>query len=285
LCWEKDVHTSIWFTAHHDFPKFAFGSALVRAHPLYIMRRGHADADAEAADGQSWVDDRLAAEPKAPGQKRSRDAKTFSAKNLMRLGAIAAACWLIGAHQLVFAIFTGVSCSPSTVRAGSNISCTITRSALASESDLSITQVGNAGAITLVDEASTQYRVTFSTRAAGAAGVRVTHSLFWRTSWAEVQAAPAATVDVACEPAQVAPRAEVRCAVTPRDVFGNVAEVEKPPGASADYFSVQAVGGARDIVVHDEHVSLVAGDAPGSRAGIAVVLAGTRMEGSVAVIG
>ena len=171
------------------------------------------------------------------------------------------------------------------MRAGSNVTCTITRSALASESDLSITQVGGAGPIALVGERATEYRVAFSTRAAGAAGVRVTHSLFWRNAWVQVLAGPAATVDVACQPAQVAPQAQVSCAVTPRDLFGNAAEVEKPAGAAAIYFSVQAVGSARDIAVHDAHVTFVAGDASGSRAGIAVVLAGTRAESIVAVVG
>ena len=58
------------------------------------MRRApHAEADAEAADGHSWVDDRLAAEPKAPDQKRSRDDNTCSAKNLARFGAIVGPSW------------------------------------------------------------------------------------------------------------------------------------------------------------------------------------------------
>ena len=86
-------------------------------------------------------------------------------------------------------------------------------------------------------------------------------------------------------PPMVAPGTVVWCEVTTRDAFGNVAEVRKPVGAAADYFAVAHVGSAREVTVHDSHVSFVAGEA-GTRAGIAIVLNGQRaVESTVTVQG
>ena len=243
-----------------------------------------------ANDRAVWVDDRLAGEPKAPGQKATRQGASHWPTRFFQAAAVIAACYIIGVHELVFAAFTSVHCTPSMVQAGRNVSCSISMGRFGSEADLSITQVGVAGQITLVDESSHSYRIAFGTRKAGDAGVRVTHSMFWSTSWVEVVAAPAVSIDVKCGPPRVALGTAVNCAVTPRDRFGNEGEVERPPGSESSYFSVYATGCARELVVHDAHVSLFAGDAASgstacTRAGVSVILDGSTVSSAVDVGG
>ena len=235
--------------------------------------------DVEAAE-TTWIDDRLAGESKAHKSPRGSG---YSPRSIAQLIALAVVCWTIGVHEMIFAAFTRVHCTPLLVRAGSNASCIVQRSILSSDNGLTITQVGTAGTIMMMDEQSTSYHVSFTTRASGAAGVRVTHAWFWHTAWVEVIPAPAVAVDVACRPQQVPPGADVRCAVTPRDAFGNPGAVEKPMAVSAKFFSVSAIGSASQLAVHDEYVSFVAGDQVGSRAGIVVTLAGKPVESSVQI--
>eukprot|EP00966_Prymnesium_polylepis_P050824 1176849-Prymnesium_polylepis.1 len=76
--------------------------------------------------------------------------------------------------------------------------------------------------------------------------------LFWSSATVEVLAGAATgRVEVACTPPRVRVGEEVRCTVVPRDRFGNVAEVEKPEGASSSYFSVAKTGVAGELTVHD----------------------------------
>ena len=238
---------------------------------------------AKDVEAGAFVDDRLAAEPKARSDKPKVGEPSSLPVRLFRVGAAVAACYMVGAHELVLAAFTSVTCAPAIVRAGGNATCDVRTGALSSDADLSITQTGGAGRIVLLSESAHAYRVSFSTRTAGAAGVRVSHSIFWSSAAVEVLAGPARSVDVECAPARAAPGKEVRCAVTPRDAFGNAAEVEKPAGAPANYFAVSAVGDATNLVVHDTDVSFTLGGEAGSRAGIAVTLDGRRVESTVEV--
>ena len=89
-------------------------------------------------------------------------------------------------------------------------------------------------------------------------------------------------VELSCAPRRVRVGEEVRCAVVPRDRFGNAADVEKPAGAPATYFSVARTGGAGEVVVHDAYVSFVA--ATVGRAGVAVTLDRVRVLDDVEVV-
>jgi hypothetical protein len=247
------------------------------------MRRAK---DIEAAAGNSFVDDRLAAEPKAQTQKprAGEDGGSSSLTTALRICAVLAACYIVGVHELVFAAFVSVTCTPSVVPAGANVTCMVSTGSLSSEAELTITQTGTAGRLVLLSETAQAYLVSFSTRAAGVAGVRLSHSLiFWSSASVEVLPGPAVSVDVLCAPPRVAAGTQVRCAVTPRDQFGNAAEVAKPAGVADDYFGVTQVGGATQLAVHDDHVSFVAGGA-GARAGVAVMLDGRRVESTVVVV-
>ena len=242
---------------------------------------------AKDVEAGAFVDDRLAAEPKA--HKPRAEASSLPVR-LARVAALLGACYLVGVHELVFAALTSVRCAPTTVRAGANVTCDVATGALSSDADLSITQTGGAGQIALLSEGAHAYRITFGTRAAGAAGVRVSHSIFWSHAAVEVLAGPAVTVEVDCSLADgvtaAAVGSEVRCAVTPRDAYGNAAEVEKPEGAPEGYFTVTHVGGASKLAVHDTEVSFVVAQPVGGkagRAGVAVTLDGTRVESTVAV--
>ena len=251
---------------------------------MRLFRRAPAgDVEAAQAAAAFYADDRLLGEPKSSAQKPPREGSAQGC--LVRLGAVLVGCYLTGLHELVFAGFTTISCVPSVVRAGTNVTCQIMTAPLSSELDLSITQLGHAGPIALLEEAGREqhtYRVTFSTTHAGSAGVRVTHMLFWSTSNVEVQPAPATgSVEVACTPAHVRVGEEVRCAVTPRDQYGNIAEVEKPDGAASSYFSVTRTGNAGELSVHDSFVAFSASTA--GRAGVAVTLDGIRSTSEVEV--
>ena len=239
--------------------------------------------DVETGGNIAFVDPRTGSSKTA---KPNKDASTSSATAFyLRLGAALVACYLLGVQDLLLAALTSVNCQPSTIRAGSNVTCEITTGALSSEADLSITQTGSAGRIIMLSDVAHAYRVAFSTRLAGQAGVRVSHSIFWSSASVEVIAKPAVLVEIACEPKATPVGSSVRCAVTPRDEYGNAAEVEKPGGQDGDghYFAVTHVGGAKDLAVHDADVSFVVGGEVGSKAGIAVTLNGRRVEGTVEV--
>ena len=179
-----------------------------------------------------------------------------------------------------------VECAPLVPTAGTNVTCSIrSRSGGA---DVRIVQQGTAGLITLLSDAAEgggEYRVSFATASAGPAGVRVVGPLIWRSVWVDVVALAASTTDVSCAPARAVQGEEVRCAVVPRDVFGNLADVVTPPEAPAHYFSVSRIGAARDVTVHDADVSFVVGAGTGdARAGIAVTLDGRRSEATIEVV-
>ena len=237
---------------------------------------------AKDCEAGSFVDDRLAAEPKAHADKTRAEPVSGFVK-LLRIAALVVCCYLVGVQELVLAAFTSVSCAPVVATAGSNVTCDVQTGMLSSEADLSITQIGAAGRIVLLSESAHAYRVAFGTRAAGAAGVRVAHSIFWSVASVEVVAGPAVRVEVDCGEQSAAVGTEVRCAVMPRDAFGNVADVEPPEGRAKSYFAVARVGGATDLKVHDAHVSFVVGGEVGARCGIAVTLDGTRVESTVEV--
>ena len=152
---------------------------------------------------------------------------------------------------------------------------------------LSITQLGVAGALVLTNDAQHRYTLTFATRVTGDAGVRATHLPFWSSSVVEVLADIAVSVDVHCVPPRVSPGSDVRCAIEPRDRFGNVAEVEPPPSGVKNFFTVARLGNARDLVVHDTYVSFRAGAPPdgeaSTSAGVVVTLDGRRVESTVSV--
>lgn len=239
------------------------------------MRRAK---DVESA----FVDDRVLAEPKARSDKPATGAPTSLGVKILRLVVFLVACALLGVQDMLFAALTTVSCQPAVVRAGTNVTCDVRTGLFSTDADLSITQTGTAGMLWLLSESVHSYRVAFATSRAGAAGVRLTHSIFWSRATVEVVPAAAATVEVLCAPPKVMAGAEVKCDVTPRDAFGNPADVEKPPGAADSYFSVSHVGGATALAVHDTYVSFVAGES-GSRCGVAVVLDGRRVESVVQV--
>ena len=237
--------------------------------------------DVETGGNIAFVDPRTGSSKTA---KPNKDASTSATAFYLRLGAALVACYLLGVQDLLLAALTSVNCQPSTIRAGSNVTCEITTGALSSEADLSITQTGSAGRIIMLSDVAHAYRVAFSTRLAGQAGVRVSHSIFWSSASVEVIAKPAVLVEIACEPKAAPVGSSVRCAVTPRDEYGNAAEVEKPEeGGDGHYFAVTHVGGAKDLAVHDADVSFVVGGEVGSKAGIAVTLNGRRVEGTVEV--
>ena len=254
-----------------------------------MRRAGGGEASQLEAGQPAWEDDRLA----KPRSARLGDSRV---RRALRMAALTLACYLIGMHELVLALFTKVDCMPSEVQAGANVTCMIATGRLSSEVDLSITQTGAAGPIALLSEAPHAYKIAFATTAAGAAGVRVSHSVFWSSSSIDVLAAPAEWADVSCAeqhhtagaehaamvPAVVAPGATVHCSVTPRDRFGNPAEVQRPSGAPSGYFAVSAIGGASQLAVHDTYVSFVAGMQAG-RAGVAITLNGARVERTVQI--
>ena len=258
---------------------------------MRLFRRSAPAADVEAASvaaaSTSYVDDRLLGEPKNADEKAPREGNSLQGW-LLRLCAVLIGCYLTGLQELVFAGFTTVSCEPrgGTVRAGTNVTCEIVTAPLSSETDLSITQLGHAGPIALLETAGREhvYRVTFSTSRAGRAGVRVTHMLLWSSASVEVvPAAATGRVEVACTPRSVRVGEEVRCTVEPRDRFGNLAEVEKPEGASSSYFSVAHTGSAGELKVQDTFVAFSPNAA--GRAGVAVTLDGVRSESEVQVSG
>ena len=68
-------------------------------------------------------------------------------------------------QDLLLAALTSVRCDPEgAVRAGTNVTCEITTGSLASEADLSVTQLGLAGPITVLSESPHAYRVRFQQR-------------------------------------------------------------------------------------------------------------------------
>ena len=140
-----------------------------------------------AALEEGYVDERLVSEqPK----KRRRVGAASPVGFAVRVLMVVALCYLIGAQELFLACFTSVSCEPGVVTAGSNVTCSIRTSVLAAETDLSITQIGEAGPIRLLDSTQHAYVVSFSTAVAAPSGVRVAHSLLWRSS--QVEGAPQA---------------------------------------------------------------------------------------------
>ena len=249
------------------------------------MRPRPTACNEEEAD--SWVDHRLAGEPKAAWHKRAPTHGSGSMwRPMLRISALAAVGYLLGVHDMLFAALSDVRCVPAVVQAGHNVTCTITLVGSLHDAALSLTPIGTAGAIALLDDeaVANTYRITFATATAGEAGVRIAQSIFWSTSLVEVAAGQATTVGVACAPPSVAAGAQVRCTVTPVDVYGNAADVQKPANAPAGYFSVSRVGGARELSVHDTFVSFRAAEGEGGRAGVAITLNGRRVESTVAVI-
>ena len=232
----------------------------------------------------TYVDDRLSHEPKSRMQKlRSGGLLPERRTPLLTWLAIILLCYTVSLQEQIFALFTSVHCAPATVRAGTNATCSISTFQLAAETDLSITQLGEAGTIVLRSTAPHAYQVGFSTVKAGGAGVRVKHAL--STSWSMVEVLPGAAVgrvELDCLPKRVHVGEEVRCTIVPRDRFGNAADVEKPEGASASYFSVARTGGAGEVVVQDAFVAFAATKA--GRAGVAVTLDGMRVQDDVEVI-
>jgi hypothetical protein len=233
----------------------------------------------------TYVDDRLShEEPKSRMQKlRSGGLLRERRTPLLTWLAIILLCYTVSLQEQVFALFTSVHCSPATVPAGANVTCSISTFQLAAETDLSITQLGEAGSIVLRSTAPHAYQVSFGTAKAGGAGVRVKHAL--STSWSMVEVLPGPAigrVELSCAPRRVRVGEEVRCAVVPRDSLGNAADVEKPAGAPATYFSVARTGGAGEVVVHDAYVSFVA--ATVGRAGVAVTLDRVRVLDDVEVV-
>lgn len=227
----------------------------------------------------SWVDDRLAAEPKLDAQKRRRG---ISVQLLLRIGTLVLIAYVVRVQDLLFASLTSVACTPATVQAGANVTCDITTSRFASEMGLSITPLGSAGLLTLIADTTRTHRIGFTTKMTGDAGVRVTHFLFFATSVVNVLPGPVVAVDVRCWPNEVAPGSNVKCSVEPRDAFANLAEVERPADAPADFFAVTRIGTAADLVVHDAFVSFVA-QAPG-QAGVRIILNGRRAAESVVTV-
>ena len=104
-----------------------------------------------------------------------------------------------------------------------------------------------------------------------------------RSNQAATLAGPARSVDVDCTPKLVAADAEVRCDVTPRDLYGNVADVEPSVDGSSGRFTVSFLGRAASGAVHDDHVSFVVASGRGHTAGIAVSLDGRRVESIVEI--
>lgn len=234
-----------------------------------------------ARPADAWVDDRLRGEPKVRAAHAPRE------REALRVLVVVAACWLLRVHEFVGAAFTTVHCAPATPPAGSDVMCTITTGALSRDVDLRVTQSGYAGHITPLDEGGRSHRIKFATATAGPAGVTVSHSFFRSTSSVTVLAGAAVRVEASCVPAQARPGAGVRCDVTPRDAWGNAAEVERPAGAAEGYFAVARVGAASDVRVLDDHVAFVVDAAApaGAHAGVAVTLDGVRVESSVEVVG
>lgn len=249
------------------------------------MRRAAPPSHGDFEDPRKWIDPRtLVGEPKTPGQKLAREASVSAATRLLQLTGMLIACYLIGVHEMLLTGLTSVTCSPEMIKAGSNATCEIRSGPFTSDSGLSITQVGVAGRIALVDERNGAYRIVFATRLVGDAGVRVSHGIFSSVSTVEVIPGPAIVVEAECSPPRVAPSATVTCAVTPRDRFGNAASVEKPEGADDKYFALSGLGSARELAIHDFDVTFKAGNQPGERAGIAVTLNGGRVESTVQVV-
>lgn len=247
------------------------------------MRRVLGGGEAEASDGLGWVDERIRLSDKHKSARQKPRSSTSADVRTVLL--VAAGCWLVGLHQLVFAWFTRVECMPATVLAGENVTCTITTAALSGEAALSVTQTFSAGPLSMVSAAAHSYRVTFATRLDGFAGVRVRHALFATGSEVEVVAGPAVpgSVEVRCVPERVVRGGVVSCAVTPRDAQGNPQfDVVRPADAEPEYFSVAPVGSAHNLTVHRTAVSFLAGRP--RRAGIAVTLGGIRAESRVEVI-
>ena len=245
---------------------------------------------AKDCEAGGFVDPRVAAqqatEPKAPSDKpqSSLAGDGGLGARLARIAAALVACYLLGVQEILFAALTSVHCSPATVSAGSNVTCDVQTGAFSSDVDLSITQTGNAGKITMVSESAHAYRISFATRVAGAAGVKLTHSVFRSAASVDVIAGPARSVDVDCTPKLAITDAEVRCAVTPRDIYGNVADVEPSArGGTRPRFTVSFLGRATNLAVHDEHVSFVVAAGLGHTAGIAVSLDGRRVESTVEI--
>lgn len=106
---------------------------------------------------------------------------------LLRVFMAAAACYSIGLHELVASAFTTVSCQPPTVGAGQDVTCSISLSTLASPTELSVTQSGHAGRLSMLEQSERSYRISFETASSGAAGVVVSHSLFWSSSSVQVR--------------------------------------------------------------------------------------------------
>lgn len=243
------------------------------------MRRAK---DAELGGSSAFVDARLA-EPKAHYDKPAAASSGSSLPvALTRIAAAVVVCHLLGVLDLPIAAFSSVRCEPAVVRAGQNVTCFISTAVLSSDADISITQTGTAGKLEMLSEAPHAYRVAFLTRATGTAGVTLSHSFFTSRASVEVAAGPATHVEVACAPPLVAPGATVECPVTPRDAFGNAADVARPAAAPESYFSVSSVGCATNLAVHDTYVSFVASPSgTSSTCGVAVTLDGKRKESTV----
>lgn len=255
---------------------------------FFKAHRASAPDDIEEEASQSgYVDDRLREEPKLA--RHRIDQRRSCPSLVLRICTCAVACYVLGVQDPILSFFTSVRCTPLRVSAGSNVTCVIETAPYSTDANLAIVPLGMAGPISLVDDGSShRYRVTFSTAATGSAGVTVTHQVWSSSAGVEVVAAPCAVmdhrcyVDVACEPRRATVGTEVRCEVTPRDRFGNVAEIEPAAGVATGRFSVSRSRAAGELTVHDTFVSFVPQEA--GLAGVVVTLDGVRTSSDVEVV-
>jgi len=193
--------------------------------------------------------------------------------------------YFAGGHEVLFALFASVRCTPSMVAAGENVTCDISTLRIAAQTDLYVVPTGGASELWLArpaEGAGPRWTVGFATSSAGRAGVRVRHTLCTASADVEVVAGRAASAVPMCAPARVTAGSLVRCEVVPRDRHGNVAEVVRPEGAPKGYFSVAPLGTADRISVGDTHVSFTASAV--GRAGVAITLNGQREQSDVEVV-
>ena len=91
--------------------------------------------DVETGGNIAFVDPRTGSSKTA---KPNKDANSSTAAFYLRLGAALVACYLLGVQDLLLAALTSVNCQPSTVRAGSNVTCEITTGAPVSYTHLTL---------------------------------------------------------------------------------------------------------------------------------------------------
>jgi hypothetical protein len=236
-----------------------------------------------------WVDPRLTGavgdEPKVRVANSSANGRWSPPHliHLLRLGILAATSYAVGVPELLCTRLTSVTCTPAVVVAGEDVICAVTLGILTSEADMSVAPIGATEQVNVLTRAGRLHNVSFATKMAGQAGVRVDHGWFSAKAVVQVVAAEPVSVDVTCLPNRVQAGAQVQCEVAPRDMLGNIAEVHRPTDAPAEYFAVMQLGSAADVVVHDTYVSFVAG-AVGTSAGVRVSFKGMQVESTVQVL-